>query len=145
MRQIEPDPTPVNRLMMGPDGAAHVLPTSSRKASPSPGEMERRPGATHQASAFVREDLAASIAKRDTELPGVRRVPEGSICFSYTVGMPPSGGDDARRALRDVRRTPTGGICFGYSAVMSPGDRDSARRALQDVRRAPKGSICFSY
>jgi hypothetical protein len=114
MRQIEPDPTAVNQLMMGPDGAVHVLPTASRKASPLPGEMERRPAVTHQASAFIREDRPASIAKHDTELPGVRRVPEGGISFSYSAGVPTTDRDAAQRALRENRRAPEGTSCFSY-------------------------------
>jgi hypothetical protein len=144
MRQIEPDPTPVNRLMMGPDGAAHVLPTPSRKASPS-GEMEGRTAAAQSASASAREDLPASIAKRDTRLPGVRRVPEGGICFSYSTGAPVTDRDAARQVLRGVRRMPEVGGCFSYSAVPPVTDRDLAQRALREIRRAPEGTSCFSY
>jgi hypothetical protein len=146
MRQIEPDPTAVNQLMMGPDGAVHVLPAASRKASPLPGEMERRPAATHQASAFIREDLPASIAKHDTELPGVRRVPEGGICFSYSADTPVTDRDAARQCLRGMRRMPgEGPICFSYSAGAPTTDRDAAQRALRDIRRMPQGGICFRY
>lgn len=115
MRQIEPDPTAVNRLMMGPDGVVHVIPTGTRKSSPTPREMEGQPTAAQQASE------------------------------SGSADLPPSYRDAARQALRDVRRAPTGGICFSYSAAMPPSDRDAARLALRDVRRAPEGGICFSY
>jgi hypothetical protein len=128
MRQIEPDPTAVNGLMMGPDGAVYVIPTGTQEASPPPGEMEGR------------------TAERDTGLPGVRRVPgQGTICFSYSARVSATGGDDARRALRDVRRMPTGGICFSYSAGVPTTDRDAAQRTLRDIRRMPQGPICFSY
>jgi hypothetical protein len=114
MRQIEPDPTALNRLMMGPDGAVHLIPTGTQKASPPPGEMEGRTAAAPQASASGREDLPANIAVRDTGLPGVRRVPKGSICFSYSAGVPPTDRD-ARRALRDMRRMPgESSSCFSY-------------------------------
>jgi hypothetical protein len=145
MRQIEPDPAAVNQLMMGPDGAVHVIPTGTRKASPSPEEMEHR-AAAQQASASGRADLPANAAKRDTGLPDVRQAPgNGSICFSYSAGMPPSHHDAARQALRDVRRAPEGSICFSYSGRMPPNYRDAARRALRDIRRMPEVGVCFSY
>jgi hypothetical protein len=86
MRQIEPDPSARNRLMMGPDGVVHVVPTGIRAVSP--------PG-------------------HDTELPGVRRAPDGGVCFSYSAGMP-MDRDAARWALRDIRRMPQTGVCFSY-------------------------------
>jgi hypothetical protein len=137
MRQIEPDPTAMNRLMIGPDGAVHIIPVGRRKASPP----------AQQASESGCEDLPANVATRDTGLPGVRRVPgDGGVCFSYSVGMPITDRDVARRVLRDIRRGPgDGGICFSYSGGMRPSDRDAARRALRDVRQAPQGGICFSY
>jgi hypothetical protein len=145
MRQIEPNPAAVNRLMMGPDGAVHVIPTGTRKVSLSPEEMEDRTAA-QQASASGRADLPANAAKRDTGLPDVRQAPgNGSICFSYSAGMPVADCDVARQVLRDVRRMPTGPICFSYSTAMPPSHHDAARQAQRDVRRAPEGSVCFSY
>jgi hypothetical protein len=146
MRQIEPDPTAVNRLMMGPDGAVHVIPPTTQKGSPPPGEMERRPAAAQQASASGREVLPANIAERDTGLPGVRRAPQGGVCFSYWAGMPVTDRDVARQVLRGVRRVPKGSICFSYSAGVPVTDRDAARQVLRGVRRVPgEGAPCFSY
>jgi hypothetical protein len=114
MRQIEPDPTAVNRLMMGPDGTVHVIPAGTAKAPP-PGEMEGRPAAAQQASASICEDLSANVAKRDTGLRGVRRVPEVGVCFSFSAGRPATDRDAVQRALRDIRRVPgTGAPCFSY-------------------------------
>jgi hypothetical protein len=116
MRHIEPDPNAVNRLTMGPDGAVHVIPTGTQKASPPPGEMEGQTAAARQVSASGREDLPGNIVKGDTWLPGIRRVPGG------------------------------GGVCFSYSAAMTPSDRDAARRALRGIRRVPGGdTTCFTY
>jgi hypothetical protein len=146
MRQIEPDPAAVNRLMMGPDGAVHIIPTGTRKASPSPEEMEGLAAAKQQASTSGRADLPANAAKRDTGLPDVRQAPgDGSICFSYSAGIPVADREVARQVLRGVRRMPTGSICFSYSVGMPPSGGDDARRALREVRRMPTGGICFSY
>jgi hypothetical protein len=136
MRQIEPDPTAMNRLMIGPDGAVHILPVGRQKASPP----------AQQASESGREDLPANVAMRDTGLSGVRRAPgDGGICFSYSVSVPVTDRDGARRLLHGVRRAPTGAICFSYSGGMPPSDRDAARRVLRDVRRTPQGGVCSSY
>lgn len=98
-----------DRLMMGPDGAVHVVPAGTRAVS-SPAEMEVQPAAVQQASASDRAD----VAKHDTGLPGVLRAPDGGVCFSYSAGMPPTDRDAARRTLRDIRRMPQGGVCFSY-------------------------------
>jgi hypothetical protein len=145
MNQPE-DPTFLtDRLMMGPDGAVHVVPTATRAASPL-GETEVRPAPAQQASASGLADLPANVAKPDTGLPGIRRAPgDGGICFSYSAGMPLTDRDAARQALRDIRRTPGQGTsCFSYSAGMPLTDRDAARRALRGIRRAP-ATYCFSY
>ena len=113
MRQIEPDPTAHDRLMMGPDGAVHVVPARTRVVSP-PGEMEVPPAGVQHVSASDRADLPTDVARQDTGLPGVRRAPAVGVCFSYSAGMPPTDRDAARRALRDIRRMPQGGVCFSY-------------------------------
>jgi hypothetical protein len=114
MRQIEPHPNSVNRLMMGPDGAVHVIPAGIRNAS-APGETEGRAVAAQQADSSGSVDPPAGVAKRAEVLRDMRRMPgDGSICFSYSAVMPPSDRDAARRALRDVRRVPEGGVCFSY-------------------------------
>lgn len=71
MRQIEPDPTAVNRLMVGPDGAVHVISTGTRKVSP-PGEMAGQPAAEPQASQSGRIDPPAEVAKRAEVLRDMR-------------------------------------------------------------------------
>jgi hypothetical protein len=109
MSQPEHPPFLADQLMMGPDGVVHVVPAGARSVSP-PGEMEVRP----QASASDRADLSADVARQDTELPGVRRAPEVGVCFSYSVGIPPTDRDAAWRALRDIRRMPQTGVCFSY-------------------------------
>jgi hypothetical protein len=145
MRQLEPDPTAVNRLTVGPDGAVHVIPAGIRKASP-PGEMGGQPAAAPQACESGNIDPPAEVAKPAEVLRDIRRVPEVGVCFSYSVGMPVTDRDVARQVLRGVRRAPDGGICFSYSAGVPATDRDAAQWALRDIRRVPgEGAPCFSY
>ena len=113
MSQPEHPPFLADQLMIGPDGAVHVIPAGTRAVSP-PGEMAVQPAAVQQASASDRADLPADVARQDTGLPGVRRAPAVGVCFSYSAGMPPTDRDAARRALRDIRRMPQGGVCFSY-------------------------------
>jgi hypothetical protein len=144
MSQSEHPPFLADQLMMGPDGAVHVVPAGTAAVSP-PGEMEVQPTAVQHASASDRVHLPVDVAEHDTGLPGVRRVPAVGVCFSYSVGMPPTDGEPARRALQGIRRAPDGGVCFSYSAPMPLTDRDAARQALRDIRRMPQTGVCFSY
>jgi hypothetical protein len=127
MRQIEPDPTTQNGLMLGPDGMVHVVPARAGENSPPPAELEGRAVAGQQNLPL----------ERDAGLFGIRRMPEGTSCFSYLAPMPPAEGD--------ILWAPDGGVCFGYATRRPPTDRDVARRALQDIRRMPEGGVCFRY
>lgn len=69
----------------------------------------------------------------------VRRMPEGSGCFSYpTGGSCFSYSSGAPRAARDLPRTRSGG------GVMGPCFSMSADLALGGLRRMPVGP-CFTY
>ena len=41
-------------------------------------------------------------------------MPEGGVCFRYSVPMPLTDRDAALRGLRDIWRMPQGGVCFSY-------------------------------
>ena len=111
MRQIEPDPTAQNRVMMGPDGTVHVVPAQVRRNSPSPAEMEDWAAAEEQAGTSSHTDVPS---QRDLGLRGIRRVPAVGVCFSYSAPMPLTDRDVARRAVQDIRRIPQNGVCFSY-------------------------------
>ena len=107
MRQIEPDPTVRNQLMMGPDGTVHFVPIRAGKKSQPSAEMEDQSAAKQQSST----DLPSL---RDAGLHGIRRVPDTGICFSYSVPAPLTDRDAALQALQGIRRMPEGGVCFSY-------------------------------
>jgi len=136
MRQIEPDFTARNRLMMGPDGTVHVVPASAGRNSPPPVEKDGRSAAEQQESTSSQTDLPS---EPEAGLHGIRQAPgTGAVCFSYSAPMPSPEGD--------ILRAPgDGGICFSYATRRPLTDRDVARRALQDIRRMPEGGVCFSY
>jgi hypothetical protein len=126
MRQIEPDPTAHNRLMMGPDGAVHVVPAGTRAVPPP-----------------------EAVAEHDTGLPGVRRAPAVGVCFSYSVGTP-IDDSDTESGLRDIRRVPQGGVCFAYRAEvprLDGGQGGGCFRFLAETQRRDggTGSGCFAY
>lgn len=141
MHQIEPDPPAQNRLMMGPDGTVHVVPSSAAKNSPA-AELEGRPGRGQRANTSGHINRPSD---RDAGLLGIRRALDGGVCFSYSAPMPPTDRDAARQALQDIRRMPEGGVCFRYSVPMPLTDRDAALRGLRDIWRMPQGGVCFSY
>jgi hypothetical protein len=111
MRSVEPDPAARNQLMMGPDGTVHVVPARAGKNSSEPVEKEGGYGTEQRASA---PGLTNLQSERDADLLGIRRAPDGGVCFSYSVPMPLTDRDAARQALRDIRRMPQGGVCFRY-------------------------------
>jgi hypothetical protein len=151
MRQIEPDRTTQNGLMLGPDGMVHVVPARAGRNLRPPVEMEGR-------SVAGQQDLSL---ERDAGLFGIRRMPQGTSCFSYSAPLPSAEGDILRApqggvcftysasmpsAEGDILRAPgKGSICFSYATRRPPTDREMARRALQDIRRMPQTGVCFSY
>ena len=79
MHQIEPDPPAQNRLMMGPDGTVHVVPSSAAKNSPA-AELERLAGRGQRANTSGHINRPSD---RDAGLLGIRRALDGGVCFSY--------------------------------------------------------------
>ena len=119
MNQPEQSPPSAGALMMGPDGAVHVVQNGTLKASLPPGDLPD--DATAASSGNIATDVPPGVRNRNA----------------------------AQRALRDGPRTPGEvGPCFSYSADMPPGvrNRNAAQGTLRSLPSTP-GVVgpCFSY
>jgi hypothetical protein len=150
MNQPDQSPPSAGALMMGPDGAVHVVPSGTLKASLPPGDLPDE--ATAASSGNIATDVPQDVRNRNAAQRALRDGPRtpGVVgpCFSYSADVPQDvrNRNAAQRTLRSLPRMPV--PCFSYSADVPPGvrDRNAAQGTLRSLPSTP-GVMgpCFSY